>query len=212
MIGRMSDPSPTDRHVVYVPLDDVRPADRNPKRHDHATLAASVRRFGFVEPMVRDERTGRLVAGHGRLDELRMARARAPQSPPDGVRIEAGAWLVPVLAGWSSRNDSEAEAYLVASNRTVEAGGWDETVLTDLLSDLEPLGPDAFEGIGYSLDDALAMLSKRLGEETEPDDAGRPQLDGLRYRVVIDADDETHQAELIDELSARGLAVRAVVN
>jgi hypothetical protein len=210
----MTEHPSTTRAVEYVPLDDVRPADRNPKRHDHATLARSVRRFGFVEPMVRDERTGRLVAGHGRLDELRMARARHPGTAPDGVVIdEQGRWLVPVVVGWGSASDSEAEAYLVASNRTVESGGWDETILTDLLADLEPLGADAFDGMGFTLDDALAMISKRMGDEADGDDGdARPQLEGLRYRVVIDADDEAHQAELIDELTGRGLSVRAVVN
>jgi hypothetical protein len=208
----MSDPST--RAVEYVPLDDVKPADRNPKSHDHELLSRSFRRFGFVEPMIRDDRTGRLVAGHGRLDELRMARARDRELAPNGVRVDDdGTWLVPVLVGWSSADDVEAQAYIVASNRTVEAGGWDDSILADVLADLESSGADAFEGIGYSLDDALAMLSARLGDDGDDEHGdGSPQLDGLRYRVVVDCDDEAHQASLIEALTADGLSVRAVVN
>lgn len=200
--------------MAYVRLDDVRPADRNPKTHDHATLRSSFDRFGFVEPMIRDDRTGRLVAGHGRLDELRMARARDSEAPPSGVTLDdEGGWLVPVLTGWASDSDEQAQAYVVASNRLVELGGWDESILTDVLLDLEQLGDAGLIGTGYTVDEALAMLSKRLGEvDADAVVDTSPQLAGLTYRIVVDCDDEQHQAELLEQLDALGLAVRAVVN
>jgi hypothetical protein len=204
--------TPSTRAVEYVALDDVRPADRNPKTHDHDTLRASFDRFGFVEPIIRDERTGRLVAGHGRLDELRMARARDAATPPPGISLDAdGRWLVPIITGWASRDDVEAQAYIVASNRAVEVGGWDESILADVLADLETV-EGGFVGVGYSIDDALAMLSKRLGEMTDDEGDARPQLDDLTYRVVVDCSDEQHQAEVLEQLDALGLTVRAVVN
>lgn len=209
----MTDPS--ERAVEYVRLDDVRPADRNPKSHDHGQLRDSFARFGFVEPMIRDDRTGRLVAGHGRLDELRMARSRDAAAPPSGVRVDdSGEWLVPVLVGWRSTSDSEAQAYVLASNRLVELGGWDESILSDVLIDLAGDGTDsdALLGTGYSLDEALAALSKRLGELSDDIVDTAPQLAGLTYRLVVDCDDEQHQAELLAQLDALGLSVRAVVN
>lgn len=203
------------RAVEYVPLDDVRPADVNPKGHDHGTLRASFDRFGFVEPIVRDDRTGRLVAGHGRLDQLRMARARDAANPPEGVTLDGdGTWLVPVNVGWSSRDDDEAAAYLIAANRLVELGGWDEQVLTDALTALGDAGDFKLVGTGYSMDDALAMLSARLGTDeigAETLDAS-PQLESLTYRVVVACTDEAHQAEVLEQLAELGLDVRAVVN
>jgi hypothetical protein len=129
------------------------------------------------------------------------------------VRVdELGDWQVPVVAGWSSTSDVEAQAYIVASNRLVERGGWDEGTLTDVLADLE-LTDGGFVGIGYDLDDALALLSKRLGEMGEDESVDTsPQLDGLTYRVVVDCDDEQHQASVLEQLDALGLSVRAVVN
>jgi ParB-like chromosome segregation protein Spo0J len=59
------------RWIDYVPLDEIAEAHRNPKLHDRRGIRASVTRFGFVEPITIDERTGRLVAGHGRLEQLR---------------------------------------------------------------------------------------------------------------------------------------------
>lgn len=140
----------TDRRLELVALDDLEGALRNPKRHATKALRGSIDRFGYVEPVVVDERTGRLVAGHGRLDDLR-ARKAAGEAPPAGVDSEGDAWLVPVLRGWSSRSDAEAEAYLVASNRIGEMGGWDPTMLSELLGDLDRSGE--MGATGYDADD-----------------------------------------------------------
>lgn len=205
----MTAPSST-RSIEYVSLDEITPADRNPKTHDHDTLRASFRRFGFVEPIVRDDRTRKLVAGHGRVEQLRMARARDPEHPPPGVQLGLDhSWLVPIIVGWASRDDDEAQAYVIASNRTVEGGGWDDSILADVLLDFEQ-SPELFDGIGYTLDDALAMLSKSLADDGDSDT--RPQLDDIAYRVVISCDDEAHQRELIERLTGEGLSVRAVMN
>ena len=60
-------PQPRTLRVEYVPLGDVKIARRNPKGHDLATIRASILRHGLGDVAgIVDERTGRLVAGHGR--------------------------------------------------------------------------------------------------------------------------------------------------
>src|SRR5690606_33572698 len=99
--------------------------------------------------------------GHGRLERLRQAQRRGDPAP-EGIQVlRDGTWKLPVIRGWSSANDAEAEAYLVASNRIVETGGWDLPELADLLGGIREtdLGLD---GIGYdpaSLDELLASLA-----------------------------------------------------
>src|SRR3972149_2702778 len=78
--------------IEYMPLSALVKAPRNPTRHRVDAIDASVRRFGFVSPLILDEATGRLVAGYGRLDALAAARA-AGAPPPGRVRAEAGEWL-----------------------------------------------------------------------------------------------------------------------
>jgi hypothetical protein len=129
----------TERTIKYQDIDELEPAESNPKKHDIDKLRASVKHHGFVEPIVVDERTGRLVAGHGRTETLKAMRD-AGQPAPDGIRVVDGAWLAPVLRGWASENDTQASAYLVASNRLVEAGGWDESALADLLNSISAEG------------------------------------------------------------------------
>lgn len=162
--------APGDRWIEYRPLHRLMRAPRNPKRHDVAAISASMRRFGYVESITEDSRTGRLVAGHGRLDELEAQRT-AGDDPPDGIRVDdAGDWWVPVQCGWRSRSDDEAEAYLVASNFTSELGGWDEQELADLLSDLA--SRTSLDGTGYDrgrLDNLLAGLAKKNADKNVPD-------------------------------------------
>lgn len=152
----------TTRRIEYVPLDDLQPDPRNPKAHDVATIDGSTERFGYVEPVVVDERTGLLVSGHGRRKTLEAMRARG-ETPPEGLATDdEGRWLVPVVRGWASRTDSDASAALVALNRTGELGGWVDDELLSLLDDLDDL-----TGVGYDADsiealrDQLAALDDR---------------------------------------------------
>src|SRR5690242_19701492 len=103
------------RWLELIPLDELqrRPALRNPRKHDAAGLRASISRHGFVENPVIDERTGRLVVGHGRLTDL-AKRFDAGEDIPDGIEVDdEGVWLVPVQRGWSSRSDADAEAMII---------------------------------------------------------------------------------------------------
>jgi len=154
--------------VEYMPLAQLRRAPRNPKAHDLGVIDSSIKRFGFVTPIVLDERTGRLVAGHGRLETLERAKANG-EKPPARIIVKEGEWLVPVIRGVEFSNEHEAEAYVVADNQTTILGGWNEEELAAVLSD----HADNFSGIGYSADDLKEMLF-RLGQDTpafEPVDA-----------------------------------------
>ena len=65
----------TPRYITYVKLEDVRPAVRNPKQHDVAMLVKSMQQYDFTKPLLIDERTQRLVAGHGAWHALVNLRA-----------------------------------------------------------------------------------------------------------------------------------------
>lgn len=82
---------PPGRHVEYQPLSEILTAEINPRDHDIPRLVGAIRRFGFTVPPLRDERTGRLVAGHGRL--LALSEMRNNGELSDLVRrfIDAGA-------------------------------------------------------------------------------------------------------------------------
>lgn len=144
------------RKIEYLPISELNPDERNPKAHDEITINESVGRFGLVDLIVRDERTGKIISGHGRSKVLQSMADRG-EAPPEGVKVnEEGEWLVPVVTGWGSRTDTEAAAALIALNRTTELGGWVDESLLELLDELEQV-EDGLIGIGFSSADVEAL-------------------------------------------------------
>lgn len=182
----MTDQPP--RYIEYLPLGallDMRDPD-NVKGHAEDVIAASMDRFGYVEPVIVDERTGKLVAGHGRLGQLQLLAATAtsdePVAPPEGIvsNSDGGGWLVPVVRGWRSTDDQEARAAGIALNRAGEVGGWTDG-LAEMLAELA----DTEAGMppGFTPDDLDGLIAE----------LGRGQL----------ADQDT-DADHADDLSGRG--------
>lgn len=178
------------RRLEYVALSEIKRARRNPKRHDAEEIEASLHRFGVGELPLIDERTGLLVAGEGRVNQLDAMYAADRTKPPGGIQVSAtGEWLVPVVTGWASTDDAEADAYLITSNRLGPRGGWDGLDLADMLHGLDDLTgvgysqaelDDLFAASGY-LDDAAAMLDELTAvavpdfTEPEPEPEPRPE-------------------------------------
>lgn len=180
-----------ERSIVYQRLAEVRGADVNPKQHDTIGIDRSISEFGLAELPLLDERTGRIVAGHGRIDDLRARHAAHEKAPPD-VRVdEAGDWWVPLQAGWSSADDAHARAYLAASNKLTATGGWDLDVLPGFLDDLD--GQGLLELTGFTDDELAAMLAD--GEPGEGDGAGGDP-DAIPDTAGDDADAVTRPGDL----------------
>ena len=187
--------------IRYEDLDDIVSADNNPKDHDLGVLYQSMQRFGFTNPIIMNESTGKLLAGHGRLQTLQMMKDNGEDAPKridvvkdiEDDRIET--WYVPVLYGVSIDNVSEAQAYLIADNRLTELGGWKPMDLMDSLTEIiEETGN--LDGTGYDLDDVETILGdmesttfdvsetmSELDEETEVSIAVG------RYKFKVDAED-----------------------
>lgn len=159
--------------VDYVPLSELEKWPRNPKEHDEDGIADSIERFGFADPPAVDERTGRLVEGHGRVDALRAMKEDG-EPPPYRVQMDrSGEWLVPVLRGISFRDDLEAEAYILAHNRLTERGGWDDSKLHAILVDLQEQSEAALRGTAFTPEDIdrlaeTVLESARAGAAPPP--------------------------------------------
>jgi len=161
-----------ERRLDYQDLDSIEPAPNNPKEHQINPLRASIDRFGYVAPMIIDDRTGRLVVGHGRLESLK-ARRDAGETPPEGIQTDdTGRWFAPVIHGWASRSDADAAAYLVLDNRQTELGGWDYQALANLLEEIGD--PDLIELTGWDPADLEDLLANTDDDDDpnsgDPDD------------------------------------------
>lgn len=163
----------TDRRIEYLTLASLKPHPRNPKDHDIGEICRSITRFGFNDAVIIDERTGRLVSGHGRVEALRALekewRPLEGGKLPEGIKLQAGAWCVPVQRGWASRDETEAEAFIVAANRLVEIGGYNDENLEAILRDLAQA--NALDGVGFDRDDVDDLIRR-----TQPPEIGFPGL------------------------------------
>lgn len=144
--------------LEYWTIERLKAHPANPKSHDDEGILDSVIDRGFRSPFVVDERTGFLWEGHGRKTaltalEAEAKKARAEGKPgrvflysdvvdgpatehdrPQHIDVDAdGNWTAPVVRGIYSRDDDDAEQWLVASNQLTMAGGWDASRLAPIL-------------------------------------------------------------------------------
>jgi DNA modification methylase len=118
-----TDPSRVER-IGQVAVADLRGYQRTARVHSPkqvAQLAASIREFGFVNPIIADA-TGVVVAGHGRL----AAAKHLGLSTVPVIRLEH---LTP----------EQIRGFRIADNRLAELSDWDEELLALELKDLSEL-------------------------------------------------------------------------
>lgn len=168
-------PAPDEEaRIEYIRLGDLQRWDRNPKDHDIPTIKRSINRFGFVMPILVDDRSSKIVAGHGRLDSLTELKA-AGGDPPKRIKKAAdGEWLVPILRGVTFNSDREVEAYLIADNQLTILGGWDAPGLASMLADLAADGDQALIGTGFGQAELDALLTS-LGNQDLSDRQAKEQ-------------------------------------
>ena len=135
------------------PVDALIPYARNARTHSPAQvaqIAASIREFGFTNPVLVDGQRG-VIAGHGRL---LAARQLGMDTVPT---IELG-----------HLTEAQRRAYVLADNKLALNAGWDDDVLR---LELGELGIEGFDLslIGFS-DTELAGLLDTTDGLTDPDD------------------------------------------
>ena len=140
--------------VQYRPLGALIPYARNARTHSDeqvAQIAASIREFGFTNPILTDGENG-IIAGHGRV---LAARKLAMPSVP-----------VIELAGMS---EAQKRAYILADNKLAENAGWDRELLGLELGDLASLGFD-LSLTGFGEDEIEKLTNLGTPGLTDPDD------------------------------------------
>jgi len=145
--------------IEYLPLAALRPYDRNARTHSPeqvAQLAASIRTFGWTNPILIDE-ADTVIAGHGRLS----------------AATQLGLDLVPVirLAGLS---EQQRRALAIADNKLALNAGWNDQLLA---AELQSLGE--LQGlVGFSNDELLRLLGGHAGL-TDPDEVPQTPADPI---------------------------------
>jgi ParB-like chromosome segregation protein Spo0J len=139
-------------------IDDIRPYESNPRQNDQAVdaVAASLREFGFRQPIVVDE-AGVIIVGHTRWKAAK----------------KLGLAKVPVHVA-NDLSPEKAKAYRIADNQTATLAEWDYELLPIELKDLQAADFN-LELLGFDPDDLAKLLDGGVKEGlTDPDDVPAP--------------------------------------
>lgn len=153
--------------LVTIPTDKLTPYAKNPRINDGAVeaVAASIKAFGFSDPIVVRGANNEIINGHTRWKAAK----------------QLGLKRVPCLRG-DHLTEAEARAFRIADNKTHELSSWDDGLLRLEIGDL----PDfKFEDFGF---DPPATDG---ADGTEGDAGDGSQNYSIVYEIVFD--DEPQQ-------------------
>lgn len=144
------------------PIDRAADYPGNPKQHDIDEIRASIRAAGVYKPITVQKSTGRILAGHGTREALRLEGARH----------------VAVIV--HDCTDAQARLIVAGDNGIPQLGGVDPVLLDKLL---QPLG-DELRGSGYTRD----LLDNLLAKAQRPDEPEPAAAGPKRHRRQADPD------------------------
>jgi len=103
-----------DLEIIYRSTTELIPYARNSRTHSDeqvAQIMASIREFGFTNPVLTDGENG-IIAGHGRI----MAAQRMSLEQVPTIEL-------------SHLTEAQKKAYIIADNKLALNSGWDDEML-----------------------------------------------------------------------------------
>jgi ParB-like chromosome segregation protein Spo0J len=167
-------------NIKKMQIDELIPADYNPRKDltendkEYQKLKRSIQEFGYVEPVIFNQKTGVVVGGHQRLKVLK-----------DLGHDEVDCVVVDI-------DDTKEKALNIALNKI--SGEWDFSKLKDLLLDIDT-GEIDISLTGFDLDEIERLMTQfkadDFGEEFELPEGDKAPFQQMTFTLA----DE--QAELI---------------
>ena len=128
--------------IQYKATEDLIPYARNSRTHSAeqvAQIAASIREFGWTNPVLIDGENG-IIAGHGRV----LAAHKLGETQVPTIEL-------------SHMSDIQKRAYIIADNKLALNAGWDDEMLALELGALGNLGFD-INLIGFSAEELKLLM------------------------------------------------------
>lgn len=147
------------KETVMMPIGDLIPYGNNPRHNKDAVskVAASLREFGFRQPIVADK-DNVIIVGHTRLQAAKKLRMKE----------------VPVLVA-DDLSEEQVRAYRLADNKTAEFAEWDVDLLQDELAEILDIDMEEF-GFELNLDDIEEPESEIIEDDPTDDVESRVEL------------------------------------
>jgi site-specific DNA-methyltransferase (adenine-specific) len=141
--------------LEYRAIDSLLPYEKNARTHSPeqiAQVAASIKEFGFTNPILIDEQSG-IIAGHGRV----LAAAKLSMDEVPTITL-------------SGLSEAQKRAYIIADNKLALNAGWDEAMLAVEFAELEAMDYD-LTLTGFSLDEIADLTPEEIPPGLTDEDA-----------------------------------------
>ena len=176
--------------IEYLPIGDLKPYEQNARQHgesDVEAIAASIREFGFDDPIGIWGDENLIVEGHGRL--LAAERLNMKQVPV--IRLD-------------HLTDEQRRAYALAHNKTAELSGWNFLTLD---SELEKIASIDMSAFGFNEDaiqkGAMDWFRDRERFDREREEGNEEYNEFLDKFEIKKTTDDCYTPDNIYELIAR---------
>ena len=184
--------------IQYIATDNLIPYINNSRTHSEAQIkqiAASIREFGFTNPILIDE-AGSVIAGHGRLVAAELLNLdEVPTITLEGL------------------TEAQRKAYVIADNKLALNSGWDDELLKIEIETLKNLDFD-LDILGWSV---LPDFAGEVDYSILDDDSHDEELDGYSdevkkaIQIEFDAFDYEEAKELIAQLRKDGAYIGGII-
>jgi len=174
-----------------VKLSEVKLPSYNPRtmpKEELENLKRSIKRFGYVEPIVINRRTGHVVGGNQRVIALRELGFEEAEAVEVDLSLQ------------------EEKALNLALNKI--SGEWDIPKLKEVLLELEK---DSFELnlTGFN----SGELEDLIGKISDSEDTLKTEIvNEPKYAILIECRNEEEQKELLERFDKEGLQCRALIS
>jgi DNA modification methylase len=146
--------------IRYAPVELLRPYPHNARTHTQhqiRQIAASIREFGFTNPVLID-RNNTIVAGHGRVEAAKILGMGAVPT----VRLD-------------QLSEEQVRAYVLADNKLAENAGWDRSILAIELQHLLTLGDLDVTVTGFEVPEIDLIMEEAAGRKDQDDELPAPE-------------------------------------
>jgi len=193
-------------NIETIAVDLLIPYARNSRTHSDeqvAQIAASIREFGFTNPVLIDGQDG-IIAGHGRV----LGARKLGMSDVPCIRL-------------AHLSEAQKRAYVIADNKLALNAGWDEKMLALEFQDLQGMDFDlSLTGfLGNEIDELLAELDATPEGETDEDAVPEVQAEPVsklgdvwllgKHRVMCG---DSTSIDAVETLMAGGLADQLITD
>ena len=180
--------------IKYESVADLVPYANNSRTHSDEQIkqiAASIKEFGFLQPVVIDA-DGGIITGHGRIMALK----------------KLGIDKVPTIQA-GHLTDEQRRAYVIADNKLNDNSGWDNGLLSVEIEALRELDFD-IDLLGFKPEE-LAELAEELEDEPELESQYTNKISTPIYEMkgdkpdIADLCDKTKYMAMLKEIEATDL-------